>query len=141
MGLLPDASDGFSRLANFHVLLLLWLPVTLFWYYLKIVWLWLLVENAGWSWTYLGFYDDFYFHDDTRTVHDRSGRAIWTFTSEKSGDEAKDDTCTPYSPIFLPWRNIAVRLSYVHLIDNTIHVIWFRYFINESTIYGVCQQL
>jgi hypothetical protein len=26
----------------------------------KIVWLWLLVENGCWSWTYLGFYDDFF---------------------------------------------------------------------------------
>jgi hypothetical protein len=65
-------------------------------------------------------------------VHDRPGLAIWSFTSEKTGDEAKDDTYNPYSPIFLPWRDIAVRLSYVHLIDNTIHFIWFRYFIAEA---------
>jgi hypothetical protein len=95
----------------------------------KIVWLWPLVENGCWSWTYLSFYEDYYFHDDTRTVHDRAGQPIWTFTYEKTGDEAKDDTYNPYSPIFLPWRDIAVRLSYVHLIDNTIHAIWFRYFI------------
>jgi hypothetical protein len=98
----------------------------------KIVWLWLLVERGCWSWTYLGFYEDYYCHEDTRTVHDRVGRPVWTFTSEKTDDPVKDDIYNACSPIFLSWRDIAVRLSYVYLIDNTIHFIWFRYFIADA---------
>jgi hypothetical protein len=94
----------------------------------KICWLWLLVECGCWNWTYLGFYDDYYFHEATRTVHDRSGNSVWRFTSEKTDDDSEDMLYSPYSLMFRPWRDIAVRLSYIHLIDNTIHVIWLRYF-------------
>lgn len=89
----------------------------------KFIWLWLLVEMGCWSWTYLGFYDDYYLREATRTVHDRSGHPVWTFTVDET-----DAFTSPYNLIFRPWRDIAVRLSYVHLIDNAIHVIWFRYF-------------
>jgi hypothetical protein len=98
----------------------------------RVFWLWLLVECGCWSWTYLGFYDDYYFHEDTRTVHDRIGRSVWTFTSEKTGNTEKNELYNPYSEVFLPWRDIAVRLSSVHLFDNTIHIIWFRYFIPDA---------
>lgn len=65
----------------------------------------------------------------TRTVHDVSGRAVWTFTSTKIGKPELDAVLyNSYSPIFLRWRDTAVRLSYIHLIDNTIHVISLRYF-------------
>ncbi|KAI4622203.1 hypothetical protein J4E83_004943 [Alternaria metachromatica] len=94
----------------------------------KFIWLWLLVEMGCWSWTCLGFYDDYYFREATRTVHDRSGHPVWTFTVDKSDEETTDALYSPYNLIFRPWRDIAVRLSYVHLIDNAIHVIWFRYF-------------
>jgi hypothetical protein len=112
----------------------------------KICWLWLLVECGCWNWTYLGFYDDYYLHEGTRTVYDQSGHAVWTFTSKKKGDEVEDKYYFLYSPIFRPWRDIAVRLSYIHLIDNAIHVIWFRYlhvdapyttYINNSEILTV----
>jgi hypothetical protein len=93
----------------------------------KICWLWLLVECGCWNWTYLGFHDDYYFDETTRTVHDRNSNSIWTFTSEKTGDPEEDRMYTPYNLMFRPWRDIAVRLSYIHLIDNTIHVIWSRY--------------
>jgi hypothetical protein len=33
----------------------------------------------------------------------------------------------PYAPVFLPWRDVVVRLAYVHLIDNAVEVLWFRY--------------
>jgi hypothetical protein len=112
----------------------------------KICWLWLLVECGCWNWTYLGFYNDYYFHEATRTVHDPNGKAVWTFTSEKTGVKSEDEMYTPYSLMFRPWRDIAVRLSYIHLVDNTIHVIWFRYlhidapytvYINNSEILTV----
>lgn len=93
----------------------------------KIFWLWLLVESRYWSWSYLGFYDDYYFREETRTVHNRGGDPVWTFTSEKT-DDPTDMLYFLYSLIFRPWRDIAVRLSYIHLVDNAIHVIWFRYF-------------
>jgi len=94
----------------------------------KFIWLWLLVEMGCWSWTYLGFYDDYYLREATRTVHDRSGHPVWTFTVDETGNKSTDAFYSPYNLIFRPWRDIAVRLSYVHLIDNAIHVIWFRYF-------------
>ncbi|KAL1794205.1 hypothetical protein ACET3X_007626 [Alternaria dauci] len=93
----------------------------------KICWLWLLVECRCWNWTYLGFYDDYYFDEATRTVHDRNRNPIWRFTSEKTGKPSEDAMYTPYSLMFRPWRDIAVRLSYIHLIGNTIRAIWLRY--------------
>ena len=88
-----------------------------------------------WNWTYLGFYEDYYFEEGTRTVYDQVGRPVWIFTSEKVGDEEVDGAYHPYGNIFRPWHDIAVRLSYYHAIDNTIHVLWLRYFISTDTPY------
>ncbi|KAI1570538.1 hypothetical protein PtrCC142_009640 [Pyrenophora tritici-repentis] len=98
----------------------------------KFVWLWIMVEAPFWNWTYLGFYEDYYFQEGTRTVYDQVGRPVWIFISEKTGKKNEDTSYHPYGSIFRLWRDIAVRLSYYHVIDNTIHVLWFRYFNTEA---------
>jgi len=98
----------------------------------KLAWLWILVEWPLWNCTYLGFYEDYYFEEGTRTVYDRVGRPVWIFTSEKIGDEEVDRSYHPYGFIFRPWQDIAVRLSYYHVFDNTIHVLWLRYFSTDT---------
>ncbi|CAA9956874.1 hypothetical protein PTMSG1_00482 [Pyrenophora teres f. maculata] len=98
----------------------------------KFVWLWILVQGSFWNWTYLGFYEDYYFEEGTRMVYDQVGRPVWTFRSEKIGDKNADCFYHPYGSIFLPWRDIAIRLAYYHVIDNTIHVLWFRYFNTDA---------
>ena len=92
----------------------------------KGLWLWLLIQNGCWAWTYLGFYADFYFDAASRTVFNTQGAPVWAFNSEKD-DALPDDWYDPYWPMFLPWRDVAVRLSYIHLVDNAIHVVWLRY--------------
>ena len=45
------------------------------------------------------------------------------YTSERVAGEDYN----PYEPRYMPWKDVAVRLSYIHFIDNLIHVIWIRY--------------
>jgi hypothetical protein len=29
--------------------------------------------------------------------------------------------------VFLPWRDVVVRLAYIHVVDNLVQVLWLRY--------------
>lgn len=101
----------------------------------KAIWLWLLVEVGFiWNFSYLGHYADFNYAEETRTVHNEEADIIWAFTSEKTGDEVEDKMYSPYSPIFLPWQDVVVRLSYIHLVDNLIPVIWLWHFLEQRTL-------
>lgn len=72
------------------------------------------------------------FKQGSRTTYDQLGRSIWTFTAEKTGEPTHDDLHNPYAPMFLPWKDLVVRLSYVHVIDNAVHVLWLRYFASDT---------
>ena len=54
---------------------------------------------------------------ESRSVTDEAGQILWTFM----------DPELPFSPNFRPWETVVCRLSYIHLFDNLIHVLWLRY--------------
>ncbi|KAF2823074.1 hypothetical protein CC86DRAFT_75822 [Ophiobolus disseminans] len=78
---------------------------------IKGLWLWLLVQNGCWACTYLGFYTDFYFIASARTVYNATGDAVWTFKTDDVNIPIEDDH-DPYWPMFLPWRDVVVRLTF-----------------------------
>jgi hypothetical protein len=94
----------------------------------KSLWFLLLIEAPCWSWTYLGFHSDFAFDEPSRTVYNAVGKAVWKFTSGECESLPLEENCLlPYAPVFLPWRDVVVRLAYVHLIDNAVQVLWLWY--------------
>ncbi|RMZ73646.1 hypothetical protein GMOD_00009391 [Pyrenophora seminiperda CCB06] len=113
--LIPPADNDNSQV------LLSWNSYSIF----KAGWIWPIIECPAWSSTYLGFYEDYYYQESTRMVYDRFGRPVWVFTSENT--EERPRGFNHYAPNFLPWRDIVVRLSYYHVIDNAIHILWLRY--------------
>lgn len=92
-------------------------------------WLWFLVESRFWSWTYLGFYEDYSLDDTTRIVHDEEGSPVWIFTSQPTDSQWRHPAAifNPYWPMFKPWKDVVVRLSYIHSIDNIVHTAWLRH--------------
>jgi hypothetical protein len=98
----------------------------------KGAWLWLLCECGCWSWTYLGFVDDYHFDPHTQLVYSHITDEAWNLTPKPifhaQGYEYRDLS----HPTFPLGEDIAVRLSYIHLIDNTIHIIWLRYFTADA---------
>ncbi|KAF2791957.1 hypothetical protein K505DRAFT_376389 [Melanomma pulvis-pyrius CBS 109.77] len=90
----------------------------------KIFWLFSLVAPWLWHWTYLGTYTDVWYDPATRSVRDEHGAVTWVFTSEAKPDEDYD----AYSPVYMPWQDTVVRLSYIHVVDNLIHVLWLRFY-------------
>jgi hypothetical protein len=94
----------------------------------KSLWFILLIEAPCWSWTYLGFHSDFAFDEPSRTVYNAVGKAVWKFTSGVYESLPLEENCFfPYARVFSPWRDVVVRLMYVHLIDNAVQVLWLRY--------------
>jgi hypothetical protein len=56
------------------------------------------------------------------------GKAVWKFTSGEYESLPLEENCYfPYAQVFLPWRDVVVRLAYVHLVDNAVEVLWLRY--------------
>jgi hypothetical protein len=56
------------------------------------------------------------------------GKAVWKFTSGEYKSLPLEENCyLPYAPVFLAWRDVVVRLAYVHLVDNAVQVLWLRY--------------
>lgn len=94
----------------------------------KGVWLWLLVESGFWSWTYLGFYRDYHFDESLRTIFDDVGTPVHVFSSDLVKNTLLQRWSSPYSSTSKPWTDTAVRLSYIYLIDNVVHVISLCYF-------------
>lgn len=65
-----------------------------------------------------------FWDQDTRSVLDENGAVEWVFTSEEKPDERYE----AYSPTYMPWQDTIVRLSYIHMVDNLIHVLWLRFY-------------
>ncbi|KAF2108746.1 hypothetical protein BDV96DRAFT_605497 [Lophiotrema nucula] len=120
----------------------------------KPLFLWLLVELRFWDWTYLGRYSDGYFDEERRCVLNQHGMKIHTFVAKdwkpdtreakyvsdiisKTSDRIGFNIFNTYIPRYLPEPDVIVRLSYIHLVDNIIHVVWLRYFYEHGpyTIY------
>jgi hypothetical protein len=108
------------------------------WYFLiwnsnspgKFLWLILLIGLGSWSWTYLGTYSDVRFKEDTRSIIDEHGATVWNFTSQTN--EKLEQTEYQYAPLYHPWQDTVVRLSYIHIVDNLIHVYWLRFSLSNG---------
>ncbi|KAF2804943.1 uncharacterized protein BDZ99DRAFT_146103 [Mytilinidion resinicola] len=86
-----------------------------------------------WDRVYLGRYQDYCYDEASRSVTDVDGAVLHRFKPDQN-------------PIYFPWRDLTVRLGYIHVIDNFLHVIWLRYFyadgpytahINNSELFTV----
>ncbi|KAF2711538.1 hypothetical protein K504DRAFT_465298 [Pleomassaria siparia CBS 279.74] len=91
----------------------------------KGVWLGLFLGPLFWNWTYLGRYEDFRYNEDTKTLYDKSDAIVWTFAP--TIQEANLNSHT-----YFPWKDTIVRLSYIHIIDNLIHIIWLRFYLDNG---------
>jgi hypothetical protein len=76
----------------------------------------------------------------SHTIVDEHGATLWQFpkreTDTERGTDTERETNTErepdFFPPFYPWEDILVRLSYIHVIDNLVHVLWMRYFITNA---------
>ncbi|KAF2877952.1 hypothetical protein BDV95DRAFT_600642 [Massariosphaeria phaeospora] len=99
----------------------------------KLVWMFWLCCLSLWDCTYLGNYEDVRYEQDSTRLRVR-------LTFEDLSTRVSSGVC-------LPWQDLIIRLAFIHVIDNSIHVLWLRYafanepyttFLNNSEILTIC---
>jgi hypothetical protein len=105
----------------------------------KAIWLWLLMALSPWDWSYLGTYDDVYGDKKALAIRDKLGKMVWKCIPEEIPGKHVlplhrflNDEVPLYRQMYMPWRDLAVRLGYIHIVDNLIHVIWLRYYLENG---------
>ena len=105
----------------------------------KAIWLWALMALWFWDWTYLGVYEDEYGDEAARAIRNKHGAVVWKNTPSKdgskpdtSGEGFMNDLVPAYRKSYMPMSEITIRLGYIHIVDNLIHVIWLRYYIENG---------
>ncbi|KAF2650305.1 hypothetical protein K491DRAFT_720853 [Lophiostoma macrostomum CBS 122681] len=98
----------------------------------KVVWLSLLLEMEFWYYTYLGMYADVRYDKDSFSVIDEHGTKVQQLQPGSLDTNISSMCRRDTSTIYRPWEEILARMSYIHVVDNLIHIIWLRYFISNA---------
>lgn len=107
----------------------------------KAFFMWFLVELGIWNCSYLGTYVDVRL-EKVRLLNNTSFDTMITALQESQSaiDEYGNTVWTPeykrkdpiFSSHYFPWQDTVVRLSYIHIIDNLIHIVWLRFFFENG---------
>ncbi|OCK85023.1 hypothetical protein K432DRAFT_439565 [Lepidopterella palustris CBS 459.81] len=75
----------------------------------------IMCDGLLWDWIYLGRDQGYSYDEASRSVINVHGSVLHRFKPDED-------------LVYFSWRDLTVRLGYIHVIDNFIHVIWLRYF-------------
>jgi hypothetical protein len=106
----------------------------------KCLWIFSLVECPLWSWIYRFLFQRA--HCLRRCGQSSLDLHFWAIPVVPYPKNAP----FPYTAVFLPWRDVVVRLAYIPVFDNLVQVLWLRYvaadppytmYINNSEIFTI----
>ncbi|KAF2495789.1 hypothetical protein BU16DRAFT_538424 [Lophium mytilinum] len=79
----------------------------------------LISEWRLWDWIYPGRYQDYSYDEASRAIRDVDGSVLYRFKPDQK-------------PVYFSWRDLTMRLGYILVVDNFVHVIWLRYFLADG---------